>query len=156
MDAVDEVLVAAGILWLVMRQFRWRDAAGMPRTAAVLAGLGVLLVLQSLLLDGTRWQAVDLLTLLLEAALTAALGAVMGGQYRLRRDGPRTLARLQGRGVALWAAFVLLRVGTLLAAEHLGARAAASTGALLLVFAANRAATAAVVAGRVRGSAVPA
>lgn len=150
MDGLDEVLVTAGIVWLVVRQFRWRDAAGMPRTAAVLAGVGVVLLLQAQLLGGLRWREVDLLTLALEAVLAAGLGAVMGARYRLRRDGDRTLARLQGRAVALWALFVLLRVGVLLAAESFGARAAASTGALLLVFAANRAATAVVVTRRLR------
>lgn len=149
MHLVDDVLVTAGVLWLVVRQFRWRDAAGMPRTAIVLAALGAVLALQSQLL-GPRWTAVDLLAVGAEVVLAAALGAVMGGRYRLRREGGRTLARLQGTGVALWAVFVVLRLTTVLTAEALGARAAASAGGLLLVFAANRAATAWIVARRLR------
>ena len=149
-DLIDDVLVTAGVLWLVVRQFQWRDAMRMTRIGGVLVGLGAVLLLREALT--ARWTSLDAAVLGAEIATTGLLGAVMGTRYSLRRAGDVVLARLQGSGVALWAAFLLVRLASLWAAQSLGSHPLLSTGALLVVFGANRMVTGLVVRRRIDGT----
>jgi hypothetical protein len=131
---------------------------------AIIAIIGVIMLAQTKSL--TDVKPVDLLILAGELVLALGLGAIMGTLARFRTRGQRasdirqrsgvpvdfdpsvtvTESRTGALGAALWVVLIAVRVGIeLLTAHYFPSALLASTGTILLVVAANRAARALVV-----------
>ena len=168
--AADAVLGLAAIAWICYRQMTWRvvDPARMWRGPLVFAvvGAGILVTgSKTLILTPT-----DIALLALELVVSLGIGVTMGAIAHFRRLTPERAAAYEARrrldrrgaaggpveyesrtswvGAALWIVLIAVRVGLDLFAQHLGAAATASTGVILLVLAANRAARTGALAWR--------
>lgn len=153
----NAILIVLVIGWIGYRQTTWRPVAigRMYRLALILAIVGAgLLVQQSGGLTG-----LDVAVLLVEVVISLGVGAWMGAIARFRPLDPPVpvgssdqVARFASRtgwwGLALWLVVIAVRVGIDVLATGLGAHAATSTGVILLLIAANRAARTAVFAVR--------
>src|SRR4051812_10728756 len=124
LQLIAGVLLGVLIVGLLMaRQLRWRtfDPARVFRLPLVLGALGLLDLARTP--SPARVSPVDLTFLLLELALAAAVGALMGRLTMFRRD-PRAPDRLQSRtggpGAALWLVLIAVRVGGDVLAEQVG------------------------------------
>ncbi|MFI5612443.1 hypothetical protein [Amycolatopsis sp. NPDC051903] len=141
----DDVLIAAGLVVLVVRQFLWRVAElrRMLRLPAIIvaAGLGYL-VLE--LRAGFRWVPGDWIVAG-DLALVALTGTAMGCVTTFRTAGGRLQYRLTTAGLGLWLVFVAIRVGSFALAAAVGANLADATGLVLLSFGLNRLAAITVV-----------
>jgi hypothetical protein len=147
---LNDLVITVGIGFLVVRQFLWRaaEAHRMLRLPAVVLAAGLV----SLVLDvlaGSRWATGDWF-LAGEFALVAVTGTVMGAATRFRLAGGRLQYRLTTAGLWLWAAFVVIRLGSFLLAARFGANLAGATGVILLSFGLNRLAAIMVVRRRAR------
>lgn len=149
-QVLDDVVIVAGIVWLIIRQFVWRstDLHRMLRLPVlILAGGLVYLVVE--LWSGFRWAGADWIVLG-ELLLVAVTGTVMGCATRFRAVDDRLQYRLSTAGLWLWLLFVGIRVGSYLLASALGASLADATGLILLSFGVNRLAAVIVVRRRAR------
>jgi hypothetical protein len=168
-NIADILIAAAVVCWIIYRQFTWQlvSASRLWRMPAVVAIIGVIMISQTKSL--TLVRPLDLLILAGELVISIALGAVMGSLARFRSR-PQTASDVQNRrgvptqhdpsvtvvesrtgalGAALWIVLIAIRVGIELAVAHYDPSALlASTGTILLVVAANRAARAFVVLNR--------
>ncbi|GAA4177836.1 hypothetical protein [Gryllotalpicola koreensis] len=167
---LDAVLGVAVIAWICYRQMTWRvvDPARMWRGPLIFAIIGA-----GIIVTGSKTitlGATDIALLALELVVSLGVGATMGAIAHFRLLSPERAAayeakRRPGRngealpaleyesrtswvGVALWIVLIAVRVGIEIFARHLGAEATASTGVILLVLAANRAARTGVLAWR--------
>ena len=164
------VLIAVG--WIAVRQMSWRPVRGgrdwlFPGLAAV---VGLALLLQSL--NGRALGVIDVVAFVVELVIAVGLGIGMGVIARIRpiarpagyapvttglsaRDAAQALARFESRtgawGLALWFVLIAVRVGLTFAFESLGSHLGISTGLILLMLAANRAARILVLHNRVEG-----
>ncbi len=165
LQTVGYVLLAvAAIAFLVYRQTTWQPVqlGRMLRLPLILAAIGVYSLLSE---KHIAIHPIDVAALAAELVVSLALGAVMGmlsvfrpitdaalERWRARRRpsdaSPRAEVRTGWLGAALWIVLIAIRVGMDVGAEALGAHAAASTGVILIVVAANRVARALVVAQR--------
>lgn len=144
-QVLDDVIIAAGIVVLIVRQFLWRstDLHRMLRLPAlILAAALVYLVVE--LWGGFHWVAADWIVIA-ELLLVAVTGTIMGHVTRFRTAQGRLQYRLSTAGLWLWLLFVGIRVGSFLLASALGASLADATGLILLSFGANRIAAVLVV-----------
>ncbi|WP_025156576.1 hypothetical protein [Leifsonia aquatica] len=156
----NAVLILLLIGWVGYKQLVWRPVvvARMWRGPAILAIVGAVLLVQQV--KPTQLTALDLAVIVGELLLSLGIGAWMGSIARFRplpqpvatgKDG-RDIAVYESRtgvlGLVLWVAVIAVRVGVDVAATQAGSHLAAATGAILLVFAANRAARTAVFAAR--------
>ncbi|HEX3678543.1 MAG TPA: hypothetical protein VHU90_02380 [Galbitalea sp.] len=162
----DIIIALAVICWIVYRQFTWQlvTPSRLWRMPAIIAIIGVIMLAQTKSL--TDVKPVDLLILAGELVLALGLGAIMGTLARFRTRGQRasdirqrsgvpvdfdpsvtvTESRTGALGAALWVVLIAVRVGIeLLTAHYFPSALLASTGTILLVVAANRAARALVV-----------
>jgi hypothetical protein len=166
----DAVLGLAVIVWICYRQMTWRvvDPARMWRGPLIFGIVGA-----GLIVTGSKavtLTAVDIALLAVELVISLGVGAAMGAiahfrllsreraaAYEERRRPSRNggalppleyESRTSWVGVALWVVLIAVRVGLEIFARHLGAEATASTGVILLVLAANRAARVGVLAWR--------
>jgi hypothetical protein len=157
-------LIIVGVL--AYRQLTWRviSPTRMWRMPLILGAVGVLMLAQS---NGKHViSTVDIAVLAVELVISIGIGALMGristfrtrpvrSTDRLDDDKGRTRidthrgsdgalsvleARTGGWGAALWIVLILARVAEGFGAAELGAVLATSTGSILLVLAANRAA----------------
>jgi hypothetical protein len=146
----DDILITAGIVILIVRQFLWRsaDTHRMLRLPAIIvaAGVGFLAVE---LWGGLRWVPADW-CVVGELGLVAVTGTAMGSVTRFRGTAERLQYRLTASGLWLWLAFVAIRLGSLYLAAALGANLAGATGLILLSFGVNRLAAILVVRRRAR------
>jgi tellurite resistance protein TehA-like permease len=166
-STVADILIAIAVLcWITYRQFTWQLASPsrLWRMPAILAVVGLVMLAQTKSLANV--QPVDLLILVGELVLALGLGAIMGSLARFRTRAQRasdvsrrsdaradfdpsttvTETRTGALGAALWIVLILVRVGIeLLTAHYFPSALLASTGTILLVIAANRAARALVV-----------
>jgi hypothetical protein len=167
---LDAVLGVAVIAWICYRQMTWRvvDPARMWRGPLIFAIIGA-----GMIVTGSKTitlGATDIALLALELVISLGVGATMGAIAHFRllsreraaayeakrrpaRDGGALPAleyesRTSWVGVVLWIVLIAVRVGIEVFARHLGAEATASTGVILLVLAANRAARTGVLAWR--------
>ncbi|GAB17091.1 hypothetical protein GOEFS_019_00040 [Gordonia effusa NBRC 100432] len=163
---VDAILVIGLIVFLGRRQLTWRpvDISQMWRLPIILGVVGLAILGTT---DG-RFSALDVTLIAVELVTSLAIGAWMGAAahfrrlpepVRLGRD-DRYLALYESRtapwGLALWGLMIAARVGLAVIAHVSGAQLAASTGIILLAFAANRAGNTFVFAGRLtRHAAAP-
>jgi hypothetical protein len=166
-STVIDIIVALAVLcWIIYRQFTWQlvSPSRLWRMPAVIAIIGVIMLAQTKSL--TVVKPIDLLILVGELVLALGLGAVMGTLAKFRTRGQRasdirqrsgvpvdfdpsvtvTESRTGGLGAALWVILIAVRIGIeLLTAHYFPSALLASTGTILLVIAANRAARALVV-----------
>lgn len=154
------LLIVVLICWMGYRQLTWRPVAvaQLWRLPTALAVVGLALLARTT--QPSALTALDLGVIVVELAISLAIGAWMGAIARFRRlDTPVRTGR-DGRSVAfyesqtgalglvLWVVVIMVRVGIDALAGMAGSHLAASTGVILLMFAANRAARAGVFAAR--------
>ncbi|MDQ1561125.1 MAG: hypothetical protein QOE85_466 [Actinomycetota bacterium] len=168
-NVADILIAAALVCWIIYRQFTWQltNASKLWRMPLVVGIIGVIMLSQTKSLTSVR--PLDLVILAGELVISIVLGAVMGSLARFRSR-PQTANDVRGRrgeptqhdpsvivvesrtgalGASLWIVLIALRVGIELAVAHYYPSALlASTGTVLLVVAANRAARAFVVLNR--------
>jgi hypothetical protein len=166
-STVTDIIIALAVLcWIIYRQLTWQlvNPSRLWRMPIIIAIIGVVMLGQTKSL--TAVKPVDLLILVGELALSLGLGAVMGALARFRTRAQRasdvrqrggqsvdfdpsvtvTESRTGALGAALWIVLIALRVGIeLLTAHYFPSALLASTGTILLVVAANRAARALVI-----------
>jgi hypothetical protein len=162
----DILLAVAVVCWIVYRQFTWQLASPsrLWRMPAIIAIVGVVMLAQTKSISNVK--PVDLLILVGELVIALGLGAIMGTLAKFRTRAQRasdvrqrsgepvefdpnvtvTETRTGGLGAALWVVLIAVRVGIeLLTAHYFPSALLASTGTILLVVAANRAARALVI-----------
>jgi hypothetical protein len=166
-STVADILIALAVLcWIIYRQFTWQLAnpSRLWRMPAIIAIVGLVMLAQTKSIANVG--PVDLLILVGELVLALGLGTVMGTLAKFRTRPQRasdvrqrsgvpvdfdpsvtvTETRTGGLGAALWIVLIVVRVGIELLTTHFFPSALlASTGTILLVIAANRAARALVV-----------
>lgn len=166
-STISDILIALAVLcWIIYRQFTWQLASPsrLWRTPAIIAIVGLIMLAQTKSLTAVTPTA--LLILAGELVLTLGLGAIMGSLAKFRTRPQRasdlrqrssvpvdfdpsitvTETRTGGLGAALWLVLIVVRVGIeLLTTHYFPSALLASTGTVLLVIAANRAARALVV-----------
>jgi hypothetical protein len=146
-SAADIVLIAAAVIWILIRQLR--TAPVKPRllllAPLVLAWFGVRAVPRSL------WQdAADVALLALSGVVSAALGVWRGRTIAVWRDAEGTwLRRGSTLTLILWGALVAVRGVLYLVDRAAGHTEASGTGALLITLALGFAAQNAVIALRI-------
>ena len=126
--AIGAVLVAALLVWQAVVSFGAPDPVA-SRRSPVKATL-------------------DIAVLVLELAISVGIGALMGAiatfrpltaDDRVRDPRAQWASRTGGVGIVLWVTMIAVRIGIDVLAGMAGSHLAASTGVILLVFAANRA-----------------
>jgi hypothetical protein len=170
----NALLIVVLIGWIGFRQLSWRPVsiARMWRVPAIMAVVGVVLLVQTT--DATQLTALDIAVLLVEIAISLGIGAWMGSiavfrplsrphddplasttrSARASRDrdailqGSTVESRTGWWGLALWVLVIVIRIGIDVLAAQAGSHLAASTGIIVLLVAANRAARTAVFAYR--------
>ncbi|MBF4571982.1 hypothetical protein ITJ64_05575 [Herbiconiux sp. VKM Ac-1786] len=142
---LDDVIIAAGIIILIVRQFVWRSTQlhRMLRMPVVIIAAG-LVYLAIELWGGFGWVAADWV-IIGELVLVTVTGTVMGLVTRFRTANAHLQYKLSPAGILLWALFIVIRVGSFYLASVLGANLAEATGLILLSFGANRLAAILVV-----------
>ncbi len=145
-SAADDAVVGIGIAYLIYRQFRWRDAdpGTILRFPMLIVACGVAAVVVDVA-RGQRLTALDLTAFVGELVLVSATGTVMGFATRFRGTRGSLQYKLSGWGVALWAAFLAIRIGSLVLAARLSAPLLETTGAIVISFGVNRVASSTVV-----------
>lgn len=144
--------IVLGILllgWVGYRQTTWRpvNIAQMWRMPLVFGLVGAIMTVQT----SAALTGLDLAFLIVELVVSLGVGAWMGAIAHFRAlPEPRPVGNRGGialyesrtgwLGLALWLLVIAARVGLDMLAVHMGAHAAASTGLILLMLAANRAA----------------
>lgn len=167
------LLIIALIGWIGYKQLTWRavDLARMWQMPALLALGGIVILANT---PGiTAMTGTDIAVLLIEIAISVGVGALMGVMATFRPLGREATDRYaQGRrgrplgaitlesrtgvwGLVLWVALIAVRIGIDVLASMAGSELAASTGVILIVVAANRAARVAVFSYRVGRIAAP-
>jgi len=154
---LGDILLGILLLGLVgYRQTTWRpvNIAQMWRMPLVFALVGAVMTVQT----SQALSGLDLAFLVVELVVSLGVGAWMGAIARFRPlPGPRVVGRggialYESRtgwiGLALWLLVIAARVGLDMLAMRLGAHAAATTGVILLMVAANRAARVGVFSAR--------
>jgi hypothetical protein len=137
--SADLIWAAAGILFLIARQFTWRPLtrANLFAIPSVLIGSGV----TWMACGGATSQPLNRLTLLavgVEGLAAMLTGLAMGWLTQFRSRANRQWYRLAPKGVALWALFVGIRVGSLYWFKLMGTSGIAVPGGLLVLFGLNR------------------
>jgi hypothetical protein len=146
------LLIIVLIGWIGIRQLTWRPVsiARMWRVPAIMAIVGVVLLMQTT--DAAHLTALDLAVLVVEIAISLGIGAWMGALAVFRPSLEAPARSVESRtgwwGLALWVLVIVIRVGIDLLAAQAGSHLAASTGIIVLLVAANRAARTAVFAYR--------
>ncbi|WP_192900682.1 hypothetical protein [Microbacterium sp. RG1] len=154
---LNALLLLALIVWLGYRQSTWRPirSGRMWRMPILLGIAGAVVLAQTV----DRITTLDVIALTVEAAISLGVGAAMGriarirpivAQPSVRTEGASLESRTGWWGMALWLIVIVSRVGIDLAAAANGAFVASSTGAILLLLAANRAMRVLVLESRTR------
>jgi hypothetical protein len=150
------IIVLVGVIGV--RQLSWRPivVSRMWRFPAILAIVGIFMMAQSA--GKTVLKPIDITVLLVEIVLSLGIGTLMGKIAQLRPiEHPNTAAehvatfesRTGAMGLSLWIALIVVRVGIDIFATQWGSQIATSTGVILIMLAANRAARTAVFAYRI-------
>lgn len=161
------ILVVIGVI--AVRQMTWRSVLGSRdwMLPGIAAAIGTALLLQSM--NGSTPGIIDVVAFVVEAVIAVAIGVAMGLIARIRpieraeaapavggasaRELARAAARYETRtgawGLALWVVMIAVRVGLSFAFASFGSHLGASTGLILLMISANRAARVLVLHARV-------
>lgn len=152
---VSVVLVIAVIGWMAYRQSTWTpiSPASVWRTPAIVAGIGVLLLFNSGMLEDLNGADVGLLVL--ELGVGAGVGVAIGRLAHLRPVSAQALkSHAEGRratdpapvfearngifGLILWFALIAFRIVLGFWSQSWGVHLAESTGLILMVLGINR------------------
>ncbi|MET9259653.1 hypothetical protein [Amycolatopsis sp. NPDC004079] len=144
---IDDVLIAVAVGILIVRQFQWRSAEPRRMLLMPLLVIAVGLVCLGFELGGGLRPADWLLVG--ELVLVAGTGTAMGRVTRFR-EANGLQYRLTGAGIALWAVFLAIRIGSFALASVLGAHLLDATGLILVSFGVNRLAASLVVRHRIQ------
>lgn len=153
---LNGLLALALVAFISFRQLRWRpiNVARMWRMPLILLVIGLITIANQV--KGERVTGLDIGVLAVELVIALGVGAAMGrlAQFRpLSRTGDPNQPEFESRtgwvGMVLWIVMIGIRIGVDVWALRNGALVAASTGVILIVLAANRAARTAVFAARV-------
>jgi hypothetical protein len=148
------VLVAIGIVGYVIWQqvtgasLRGKRVVVLP---AILTGIGVL----DLSSSKSPVSALDIVLLVVSAAVAVAIGLALGAMTRLERRDGHLWAQLPMRGLWLWGGLIVSRLVITGIAHASGAHLAAGTTAILLTLGLNRAAQALVIVPRAIAAGIP-
>lgn len=157
----NALLALALIGWIGYRQTTWRPIAlsTMWRTPLIMGVIGIALLARTT--SPAALTSLDLGVLVCELIISLGIGAWMGRLAHFRplatprplgRDG-KTLATFESRtgawGLVLWFVVLGVRVGIDALASMGGSHVATSTGVILLMLAANRAARTFIFAQRI-------
>jgi hypothetical protein len=164
-NALDILIVIALLCLVLYRQFTWQlvTPSRVWRMPVILAAIGVVMIAQIKNLD--RSSPLDFAIIAGEIVISLGLGTVMGFMARFRTRPQRAsdvsgkndsghfdpnVAVIESRtgvaGAVLWVVLIALRVGIeILVTHYFPSALLASTGTILLVVAANRAARAFVM-----------
>jgi hypothetical protein len=169
---LTDILIALALIgWIIYKQLTWQlvNPSKLWRMPIIVTIVGIVMLAQTKSLATVTPQAAAIL--IGELAISVGLGAVMGSLagFRTRpqragdldkrdaRSGTFNPAvtvvesRTGGLGAALWVVLLLVRVGIeLLVTHYYPSALLTSTGTILLVLAANRAARALVVTTRMQ------
>jgi hypothetical protein len=156
-DLGNILLAVVLVGWIGFLQLNWRPVVvgRMWRFPLILAVVGVFFLSRTT--DLAKIQPIDLGVLVVELVISLAIGAVMGRMAQFRpishvkpnAENPATLESRTGWwGFGLWIVLFAVRIGMDVIASQLGSHIATSTGIILLLVAANRAARTAVFAYR--------
>ncbi|MDP5226257.1 MULTISPECIES: hypothetical protein [Arthrobacter] len=161
LQMIGNVLLALALIgWIGYRQMTWRPVAisTMWRMPLIMGVVGVAMLMQTA--SPSALTPLDLGVLVAELVISLGIGAWMGALAHFRPlSAPRPVGRngamatLESRtgalGLLLWVLVIAVRVGLDVLASMAGSQVAASTGAILLMLAANRAARTFVFAQRI-------
>jgi hypothetical protein len=177
-NVLDIVIALAVVVWVIYRQTTWQlvDKSRLWRMPIILAIIGVVMLAQTKSLGSV--SPIDLLILVGELVITAALGAAMGTLATFRSRGQResdvrnrrgeptdfdpSVTVVESRtgtlGAILWVLVIAIRIGIEFGVQAFHPSVLlASTGTILIALAVNRAARAFVVIQRMeRKSLIPA
>ncbi|WP_223691884.1 hypothetical protein [Leifsonia poae] len=155
----NALLILVLIGWIGVRQMTWRPVSisRMWRMPAIMGIVGVVLLVQTV--KPTTLTPLDLSVLVVELMISLGIGAWMGAIAHFRRlpqplvlEKDRGIATYESRtgawGLVLWVLVIVVRVGIDVVAGMAGSHLASSTGIILLMLAANRAARTLVFASR--------
>jgi phosphoribosylformylglycinamidine (FGAM) synthase-like enzyme len=173
---VADILIAIAVLvWVIYRQLTWQlvNPSRLWRMPIIVAVVGIIMLAQTKSLNNIT--AIDLAIFAGELVFALGIGAAMGSLARFRsrpqrasdvasrRDSGATFnpaitvveSRTGGLGAALLLVLIVVRIGIEIAVTQYSHSAfLASTGTILIVLAANRAARALVVSRRMEQSVV--
>ena len=156
----NALLIVVLIGWIGFRQMTWRPVsiARMWRVPAIMALVAIVMLADTV--KPAALTPLDLSVLVVELVISLGIGAWMGAIAHFRRlpqpvstgRDNRDLATYESRtggwGLVLWVVVIVVRIGIDVAAGMAGSHLAASTGVILLMLAANRAARTVVFASR--------
>ncbi|HXO10395.1 MAG TPA: hypothetical protein VN880_20295 [Solirubrobacteraceae bacterium] len=148
------VLTVVGIVVFVIGQQLVGGALSGKRVVVLPAVLTVIGIID---ISGNKTHpgAVDIVLLVVSAAIAIAIGAAIGAITRLERRDGHLWAQLPKRGLWLWAGLLASRLVVTGVAHASGAHVAAGTTAILLMLGLNRAAQALVVVPRAIRAGIP-
>jgi len=150
---VDSLLVAGLVVFVIVRQFRWRGAEPdrILRFPLWITLVGLGWVIWNVVI-GNHANVLTFGALTAELAVAALVGLAMGSltEFRLL-DGKRQY-RLIPWAVSLWALLVVLRVGEFMMFASLALPVVTDTAGIMLALGFNRLVNALVVRGRVMTS----
>jgi hypothetical protein len=148
----NAALIIAAVCFIGFRQIAWRPViiSQMWRQPIILAIIGVAIISQA---KGTL-KTIDIAVLVIELVVSLGVGAAMGRIARFRpltnearaavnvKSGGKHNADYESStgwiGFALWAVFIVVRIGIDIVAGMDGATIATSTGVILVMLGANR------------------
>ncbi|MEA9985574.1 MULTISPECIES: hypothetical protein [Subtercola] len=162
----NAAIIIAAVAFLGFRQLAWRPVvtSRLWRLPVVLGIIGVVTLANAS--SPLALSTLDISLLIIEVVVSLGVGAAMGviarfrpisaaDQARYHANGkpgdpvPNLESRTGWVGFALWAVFIVVRIGLDVWATQAGSQLATSTAVILVMIAANRAARGAVVAARV-------
>ncbi|WP_191093754.1 DUF1453 family protein [Nocardia colli] len=137
-NLLTAVLAIAILGWIIYRQNQWRpfDPARMWRGPLVLGIVGVLLFTSAD--NAPALHTVDIALLVFEGVLGLAVGALMGVLSKFARTDGQLMVRTGAFASALWVVLIAVRIGIDVVAVNIGAQAAVSAGAIIVLLAVNR------------------
>ncbi len=139
-----EVLAVIGIIgYVIFRQVRGELLRG--KRTVLLPAILTVVGFTDLHANGQHLRPVDVLCLVIGCAGSALIGVGFGAMMRLASRDGYLWAQLPVRGLWLWLALVVWRLGAMGLALALHAHVAASTSTLLLSLGVNRLAQAGVI-----------
>lgn len=148
---LDTLLITAGIIALIARQFFWRaaDPSRLLRLPLFIIGIGVAWAFWEVV-NGEPLTLFALAIATTEAVLVFATGSVMGLMARLReRDGAFSYRLASSWGILLWGVFLAIRIGSFVLAGKVGAHLLDTTGMVMVSFGTNRLASSMIVKHRI-------
>ena len=152
--SIITILLALGIIvYVVGQQIAGANVTG--RRVVLLPGILTVIGVLDVTGHNAHASGTDYAFIAASAVVAVAIGLGLGAMTRIELRNGALWTQLPKSGLWLWAAFIITRVGILVAAHAAGAHVAGSTDAILLSLGLNRAAQAAVVVPRAIAAGIP-